>query len=126
VARDLGVDVAEVRQMEGRLAASDMAFDLGVDDDDDAIAPVQYLEDNSADPARQLEEADHEMRSIAGLQQALAQLDDRARDIIQRRWLNDESKATLQELADEYGVSAERIRQLEKNAMNKVKAQLVA
>jgi RNA polymerase sigma-32 factor len=125
VARDLGVDVAEVRQMEGRLAASDMAFDLGVDDDDDALAPVHYLEDHRADPARQLEEADWEESSVNNLQMALEKLDARSRDIIQRRWLDDQ-KATLHELAGQYGVSAERIRQLEKNAMNKVKAQLVA
>jgi len=125
VAQDLGVDVTEVRQMEGRLAASDMAFDLGVDDDDDAFAPVHYLEDHSADPARQLEEADWEEQSVNNLQTAIEKLDDRSRHILQRRWLDD-AKATLQELADQYGVSAERIRQLEKNAMNKVKAQLIA
>ena len=125
VAADLGVDVSEVRQMEGRLAATDMAFDLGVDDDDDSFAPVHYLEDNRADPARQLEEADWEEQSVNNLQTAIETLDDRSRHILQRRWL-DEAKATLQELADHYGVSAERIRQLEKNAMNKVKAQLIA
>jgi RNA polymerase sigma-32 factor len=125
MAQDLGVDVDEVRQMEGRLAASDMAFDVSVDDDEDSFAPVHYLEDSQADPARQLEEADWEERSVNNLQLAIEKLDDRSRHILQRRWL-DESKATLQELADQYGVSAERIRQLEKSAMNKVKAQLVA
>jgi len=125
VARDLGVDVAEVRQMEGRLAASDMNFDVGVDDDDDAVAPIHYLEDRSADPALQLEESDWEEDSQANLSVALEKLDDRSRDILHARWLG-ESKATLHDLADKYGVSAERIRQLEKNAMNKVKAFLVA
>lgn len=125
VARDLGVDVREVRQMEGRLAASDMNFDVGVDDDDDAVAPVHYLEDRSADPALQLEESDWEENSQADLSVALEKLDDRSRDILHARWLG-ENKATLHALADKYGVSAERIRQLEKNAMNKVKAILEA
>jgi RNA polymerase sigma-32 factor len=125
VARDLGVDVREVRQMEGRLAASDMNFDVGVDDDDDAIAPIHYLEDRSADPALQLEESDWEESSQLDLSVALEKLDARSRDILNSRWLS-ENKATLHDLADKYGVSAERIRQLEKNAMNKIKAILVA
>lgn len=125
VARDLGVDVREVRQMEGRLASSDMNFDVGVDDDDDAIAPIHYLEDHSADPALQLEESDWEESSQQDLSVALDKLDARSRDILDSRWLS-ESKATLHDLADKYGVSAERIRQLEKNAMNKVKALLLA
>jgi len=125
VAQDLGVDVREVRHMEGRLAASDMNFDVGVDDDDDAIAPIHYLEDRRADPAMQLEESDWEENSNLNLSVALEQLDDRSRDILASRWLN-ENKATLHDLADKYGVSAERIRQLEKNAMNKVKGMLEA
>lgn len=125
VARDLGVDVREVRQMEGRLASSDMNFDIGVDDDDDAVAPIHYLEDRRADPALQLEESDWEESSQENLTVALEKLDERSRDILNSRWLS-ESKATLHDLADKYGVSAERIRQLEKNAMNKVKAILTA
>lgn len=125
VAHDLGVDVREVRHMEGRLAASDMNFDVGVDDDEDAVAPIHYLEDRRADPALQLEESDWEENSNLNLSVALDQLDERSRDILASRWLN-ESKATLHDLADRYGVSAERIRQLEKNAMNKVKAMLEA
>jgi RNA polymerase sigma-32 factor len=126
VARDLNVDVADVRQMEGRLASSDMTFDVGADDDDDAVAPIHYLEDRRADPAQQLEESDSEEKSLQHLTLALEQLDPRSRDILGSRWLNEESKATLHDLADKYGVSAERIRQLEKNAMNKVKAILQA
>jgi RNA polymerase sigma-32 factor len=125
VAQDLGVDIAEVRQMEGRLAASDMNFDVGVDDDEDTVAPIHYLEDRGADPALQLEESDWEENSQQDLSVALDKLDARSRDILNSRWLA-ESKATLHELADKYGVSAERIRQLEKNAMNKVKAMLEA
>ena len=125
VAQDLGVDVREVRQMEGRLASTDMTFDSSPDDDDDAIAPVHYLEDRRYDPALQLEDANWEESSQQHLALALERLDERSRDIIASRWLN-EPKATLHDLADKYGVSAERIRQLEKNAMGKVKAMLEA
>jgi RNA polymerase sigma-32 factor len=125
VARDLGVDVREVRQMEGRLASTDMTFDSGPDDDDDAIAPVHYLEDRRYDPAVQLEDSNWEESSQQHLAVALEQLDERSRDIIASRWLH-EPKATLHDLADKYGVSAERIRQLEKNAMGKVRAMLEA
>jgi RNA polymerase sigma-32 factor len=126
VASDLGVDVREVRQMEGRLAAADMTFDnTASDDDDNTVAPVHYLEDRRADPALQLEEADWEENSHQHLADALEQLDDRSRDIIASRWLSEE-KATLHELAAKYSVSAERIRQLENNAMNKVRALLQA
>jgi RNA polymerase sigma-32 factor len=126
VASDLGVDVREVRQMEGRLAAADMTFDnTASDDDDNTVAPVHYLEDRRADPALQLEEADWEENSHQHLTDALEQLDDRSRDIIASRWLTEE-KATLHELAAKYSVSAERIRQLENNAMNKVRALLQA
>jgi RNA polymerase sigma-32 factor len=125
VAQDLGVDVREVRQMEGRLASADMNFDVGVDDDEDTVAPIHYIEDRRADPALQLEESDWEESSQQHLSVALEQLDERSRDIIASRWLVDD-KATLHDLAEKYGVSAERIRQLEKNAMNKVKAILEA
>jgi len=125
VADDLGVDVREVRQMEGRLSASDMTFDASPNDDDDMVAPVHYLEDHRTDPALQLEEEDWEENSHQQLAVALEQLDDRSRDIIASRWLTDD-KATLHDLAAKYKVSAERIRQLENNAMNKVRAMLTA
>lgn len=125
VAQDLGVDVKQVREMEGRLASYDAGFDANEDDDDDSyVAPAHYLEDNRYDPAARLEEANWEATSVNGLEMALEKLDDRSRVILQRRWLNDD-KATLHDLAAEYGVSAERIRQLEKNAMNKVKAMML-
>jgi RNA polymerase sigma-32 factor len=121
VAQDLGVDVKQVREMEGRLASYDAGFDAGEDDDDDAyVAPSHYLEDNRYDPAVRLEASNWEETNVVGLESAMEKLDDRSRAILQRRWLNDD-KATLHDLAAEYGVSAERIRQLEKNAMNKVK-----
>lgn len=125
VALDLGVDVKQVREMEGRLASYDAGFDAGEDDEDDNyVAPAHYLEDNRYDPAARLEEANWEEASVHGLEMAMDKLDDRSRVILQRRWLNDD-KATLHDLAAEYGVSAERIRQLEKNAMNKVKAMML-
>jgi len=89
------------------------------------VAPIHYLEDRSADPALQLEESDWEESSQADLSVALDKLDARSRDILNARWLS-ENKETLHDLADKYGVSAERIRQLEKNAMNKIKAILAA
>ncbi|BBB28166.1 RNA polymerase sigma factor RpoH [Neptunomonas japonica] len=124
IAGDLGVDEKVVRQMEGRMASVDTSFDLTGSDDDDAVgylAPVQYLEDHSADPAEQLEAANWEQDSQARLSGAMESLDDRSRDILAQRWLMEE-KATLHQLAAKYSVSAERIRQLEKNAMKKLKS----
>ncbi len=127
VAEDLNVDVREVQRMEGRLNAHDMAFDGPQDLDDDAAfqAPVNFLEDSTLDPAQQLEDADWEENNIGQLHLAMSGLDERSRDILMRRWLSEE-KNTLHELADEYGVSAERIRQIEKSAMNKIKAEMLA
>ncbi len=127
VAADLNVDVQHVHDMEGRLSSFDATFDAGSDDDDDTAyqAPANYLEDQRYDPSRMLEDADWRSNSADGLQLAMTDLDDRSRDILQKRWLNEE-KATLHELADEYGVSAERIRQLEKNAMKKIKVMMEA
>ena len=121
VAADLGVDVTEVRRMEGRLSSVDVAFDASDSDDDSSyVAPVHYLEDRSQDPAMLLEADNWEESNHQSLVQALEGLDERSRDILQSRWLTD-NKATLHDLADRYGVSAERIRQLEKAAMKKLK-----
>ncbi|MCQ3830083.1 MULTISPECIES: RNA polymerase sigma factor RpoH [Microbulbifer] len=127
VAAELNVDVQHVHDMEGRLAAHDAAFDAGVDDDEDSAwqAPAHYLEDRRYDPATMLENDNWQETSVNNLTAAMEQLDDRSRDIIEARWLS-ESKATLHELADKYGVSAERIRQLEKNAMKKVRVAMEA
>lgn len=125
VAQDLGVDIKQVREMEGRLASYDAGFDADEDDEDSVyVAPAHYLEDNRYDPAVRLEESNWEESNVNGLELAMQKLDDRSRAILQRRWLNDD-KATLHDLAAEYGVSAERIRQLEKNAMNKVKTMMM-
>jgi len=113
--------------MESRLSGHDMAFDAPADADDDAKpAPVAYLVDNNADPYNSLETEDQEESDLDALKRGLAKLDSRSRDIIQRRWLRDENKATLQELADEYSVSAERIRQIEVNAMKKMRTLFAA
>ncbi len=126
VAEDLGVPTREVREMESRLYGRDLGFDGTQDDDDDtAYAPVHYLQDRRYDPATQLEKSDWTENSNQQLQQGLEQLDERSRDILYQRWLSEE-KATLHELAAKYQVSAERIRQLEKNAMNKLKKQISA
>jgi RNA polymerase sigma-32 factor len=127
VAKDLGVPVADVLEMESRLSGHDTAFDAPADNDDDARpAPVAYLVDNAADPYHTLESEDQEESDLDSLKRGLARLDSRSRDIIQRRWLRDEDKSTLQELADEYGVSAERIRQIEVNAMKKMRTLFAA
>ena len=127
LARDLGVEVDEVRRMEGRLAAADVAFDGHPDDDEEtaAFAPVHYLEDRRLDPSTQLEDADWEADSQERLSHALTALDERSRTILQRRWLDDD-KATLHELAAEYSVSAERIRQLEQGALKKLRSSMLA
>lgn len=126
IADDLGVSVNDVREMEGRLAAHDAAFDapVGVDDDSGSNAPVYYLESASEDPAVMLENDNWAENNNGKLYGALENLDDRSRDILEKRWFADE-KSTLHELADEYGVSAERIRQLEKNAMKKLKTAML-
>ncbi len=121
VADDLGVSADEVRRMEGRLSARDPAFDASPSDDDEAaFAPAHYLEDHSADPALQAEEADWEAHHETRLHAALKGLDERSKDIVEQRWLH-EGKVTLHDLADKYGISAERVRQLEKNAIGKLK-----
>lgn len=126
VADELGVAQAEVTRMEGRLAASDMAFDgYDADDGETAPAPVHFLEDKSADPAEVVASAEWAEASSERLFDALGDLDERSQDILRERWLS-EQKATLHELAGKYGVSAERIRQIEKNAMNKLKKALAA
>ena len=127
IANDLNVTAEQVLEMEGRLTAYDAAFEAQGDDDDDTphTAPALYLEDNRYEPARLVENEDWEEQSTSALHDAMDQLDDRSRNILQRRWLDDD-KSTLHELAAEYNVSAERIRQLEKNAMEKIKIAMSA
>ena len=126
VAEDLGVDQAVVREMEGRMSSSDMAYDAPVGDDDERAyqSPAYFLEDHSNDPARQVEDENWENDSNTRLATAMSQLDERSQDILAQRWLAEE-KSTLHELAAQYQVSAERIRQLEKNAMKKIKVAML-
>jgi len=126
VARDLGVSPEVVTQMEGRLAANDMSFDGDADDEDEAwSAPANYLEAEGADPAEAVARDEWWIDSTERLATALAALDERSRDIVKSRWL-DEKKQTLHELAARYAVSAERIRQLEQNALKKLRGALEA
>ncbi|WP_444996131.1 RNA polymerase sigma factor RpoH [Aliikangiella sp. IMCC44359] len=123
VADDLGVSEIEVRRMESRLNSRDTAFDLPNDaDEETSFAPAAYLESPENDPAQTLEQQNWENHHQQRLLNAMKTLDQRSQEILAARWLNEDNKATLQELAETYQVSAERIRQLEKNAMNKLKA----
>lgn len=129
VAKELGVSSKDVREMESRMAAQDTAFDAPLDDDhhDGAMsAPALYLQDKSSDFANGIEEDNWEGHATDKLTDAIAGLDERSQQIIRARWLDDDNKMTLQELADHYGVSAERVRQLEKNAMKKLRIAIEA
>ncbi|OCQ52441.1 RNA polymerase sigma factor RpoH [Photorhabdus australis subsp. thailandensis] len=129
VAKELGVTSKDVREMESRMSAQDMAFDMSADDDNQEgqpIAPVLYLQDKASDFADGIEEDNWENHAADKLSVAIEGLDERSQDIIRCRWLDDDNKSTLQELADKYGVSAERVRQLEKNAMKKLRVAIEA
>lgn len=127
VAETLGVTRENVMEMENRLNNQDVGFSMNSDDDDDSayLAPENTLVSSTPSPELTLEANDSEQQNHQQLSEALEQLDDRSKTIVTRRWLND-SKSTLHELADEYGVSAERIRQIEKNAFKSIKATFVA
>ncbi len=126
IAKDLNVELSDVYEMEKRLGSQDMAFDMPADEsaEESYTAPVNYLQQHGADPAMLLENADWEGHGQDLLSDALSTLDERSLDILSSRWLAD-NKATLHELAERYNVSAERIRQLEQNAMKKLKAAVV-
>ena len=127
IAADLGVDVTEVTRMEGRLTSRDVAFDAPTDSDDEDTwqAPQHFLKDEQADPGQLVEAAEFAEDGAARRHMALTDLDGRSRDILERRWLVDD-KATPHELAAEHDVAAERIRQLEANALKKLRTALVA
>jgi len=127
IARDLGVTTAEVSEMEQRLAARDLSFDPApdTDDEDGGYSPAAFLPAPAADPAESVEAAEWESDTSERLHQALERLDARSRDILEQRWTSEE-KATLHELADKYGVSAERIRQIEGNALTKLRGMMAA
>jgi len=128
VAETLGVSTKDVLEMENRMSSHDQAFELSSDDDDNASAsnfsPAMYLEDKQSDLAVEVENANWENHANSRLSTALVALDERSQDIIKTRWLA-ENKTTLQDLANKYQISAERVRQLEKNALNKLKNTMV-
>lgn len=125
IAKDLNVTVKQVLEMESRLTSYDASFEAQSDDDDEGrYAPQHFLEDG-IDPAEMVEDADWEENNNTALETAMNTLDDRSRDIVQQRWLN-EQKATLHELASTYDISAERVRQIEKNAMDKIREAMLA
>ncbi len=128
VAETLGVSTKDVMEMENRMSSQDQAFELSSDDDDSAsssnFSPALYLEDKQSDLAVEVENANWENHANNRLSTALVALDERSQDIIKTRWL-DEDKSTLQELANKYQISAERVRQLEKNALSKLKNTMV-
>ena len=126
IATQLGVKPEEVVEMETRLTGRDIPLDAGSDDDDERFAPIAYLPDPHAEPSEVLAQTQLAHLQDIGLKTALASLDDRSRTIVQRRWLTEGDSATLHELAAEYGVSAERIRQIEAKAMQKLRGILAA
>ena len=127
VARDLGVAESEVTEMEKRLAARDLSFDPTPEaEDEETYSPAAYLPAPDSDPAISVEDAESADDSSMRLKSALGRLDARSRDIVERRWMSDENKATLHELADKYGVSAERIRQIEASALGKLRGLMAA
>ncbi|MFZ7236558.1 RNA polymerase sigma factor RpoH [Avibacterium gallinarum] len=121
VAEELGVSKQDVIEMESRMTGADVGFDLSNEDDDESFAPALYLEDKSSNFAAELENENYETQAADQVATALEGLDERSQDIIKARWL-DENKATLQDLAAKYNISAERVRQLETNALKKLKS----
>jgi RNA polymerase sigma-32 factor len=126
IARALGVKPEEVREMEMRLGGQDVALDPQPGDNGETMTPIAYLTDADDEPSQILERAETAANRTAGLKGALQKLDPRSRRIIEARWLREDDQATLQELADEYGVSAERIRQIEGKALKSMRAEMGA
>jgi RNA polymerase sigma-32 factor len=126
IAKDLGVKPEEVFEMETRLSGKDIALEPQPGDEGEALTPIAYLTDTEAEPAQILERAESARTRSDGLHVALSKLDRRSRDVIEARWLREDDKATLQDLADQYGVSAERIRQIESKALKMMRGQMGA
>ena len=126
IAKDLGVKPEEVLEMETRLTGRDIALDPQPDEEGNFVSPIAYLTDSEDEPAQILEREETAHNRSQGLHTALARLDDRSRRIIEARWLREDDPATLQDLATEYGVSAERIRQIESKAIKVMKSQMTA
>jgi RNA polymerase sigma-32 factor len=126
IAKDLGVKPDEVLEMEMRLTGRDVSLEPQPDDEGDVVTPIAYLTDTDNEPVQILDRAETEANRAEGLKRALATLDARSRRIIEARWLAEKDPATLQDLADEYGVSAERIRQIEGKAIKSMRGQMSA
>lgn len=126
IAKELGVKPEEVVEMETRLAGQDVALDPQPGEEGDVVTPIAYLSDVDDDPAKIYERTETSRNQTSGLHRALAELDPRSRRIIEARWLREDDAATLQDLADEYGVSAERIRQIESRALKAMRGQIAA
>ena len=126
IAKELGVKPEEVREMETRLSGQDIGLDPTFDDGEESYSPIAYLASPDDEPLAALEREQSERLQHEGLGQALSSLDERSRRIIQARWLNEGESATLHELADEFGISAERVRQIEASAMKKMRALIPA
>ncbi|WP_020182610.1 RNA polymerase sigma factor RpoH [Methylotenera sp. 1P/1] len=127
IAKELNVKPEEVMEMEYRLNGQEISLDAHIDDDgDESFSPIAYLEDESPEPAQHLENVQTEQRQSSGLSKALMSLDERSRRVVEARWLNENATSTLHDLAAEFNVSAERIRQIEQKAMQKIKSIMTA
>lgn len=127
IARELKVKPEEVREMELRLNGHEISLEANIDDDsDEQFSPIAYLQDESLEPLAVIEARQTEIAASTGLARALENLDDRSRRVVEARWLQEQGGKTLHELADEFGVSAERIRQIEQKAMQKMKVLMLA
>ena len=126
MAQTLNVSSHDVREMETRLYGQDVALEANTDEDEDSFAPIAYLAAPDAEPILDIERKEREQLATTGLARALEALDERSRHIVQARWLNEENPATLHELAAQYGISAERVRQIEAKALQKMKAMLLS
>ncbi len=122
MARSLNVTHADVREMETRMYGQDVSLEPGVDNDEDTFAPIAYLAAPNSEPTQHIEIKEREQMASVGLSRALNSLDARSRHIVESRWLNEENPATLHELAAVYGISAERVRQVEAKALQKMRA----
>lgn len=123
IAKELNVKESDVKEMEYRFNSNEIALDYqDEDNEDEAFRPISYLQDENADPVKQLISKESESNNLSALSNAIKSIDERSRYVLESRWLNEEKSKTLHELADELGVSAERIRQIEQNALKKLKS----
>jgi RNA polymerase sigma-32 factor len=123
IAKELNVKESDVKEMEYRFNGNEIALDYQDEDNENEVfRPISYLQDENADPVKQLISKESESNNLSALSNAIKSIDERSRYVLESRWLNEEKSKTLHELADELGVSAERIRQIEQNALKKLKS----